>query len=421
MDYAFSPGGGYNFLGRRLLERRPNTVVIRQRSIRDVESFIEHLVATAIDGKINEERVGDLLIFSHGDATAWMKIDLDTSSVGPDGKPAKETTYEVVKQAVASQSVLIHPALHEADPAIPFDVHIRGCQIGQSEALVKKLKEAFGSPRSVTAPKYIHRAGGVGVRSKRLRKKIKYGSYEYLAYLFRLTRKDTPKGTPKDPRTAPFETREQVIDAFHNHGFKFIDESAENRRSPIPKSSWDGWLRRDLDPKKEGRSQRKRFVKLGQDIREGHSKLRLWHVFWHEIDRVPITVPGVTSNPGNRPAKESRLREYISARRDFQTPDPQTDGVPAYERFENTSAIDFLDSFTWRCTWRKKKNELFCVGTRHVYTLEVPIVDATTQYLLFNLFPALDSEGQIPARWRLRSVQNLPHPHTNSDLFLTVW
>lgn len=419
MDYGFAPGGtGYDYFGRRLLGRIPNTKVISQHSILTVESFITHLTNTANNGEIDGEPVGDLLIVSHGNSAGWMAIDLDNSSLDPKGKPARTTTYEVLEQAVASNSVQILPELHGTDSPIPFDVHIRGCRIGQSPKFVEKLKEAFGSPRSVIAPKHFHFAGGIGRKRKRRRLKniTMYGSYEHLNYSFVLFRKPRLFSSP----STAFKTKKEAVDAFHSHGFEFIDESAPDGRSPIPKSKWKKWIPRNV---KKRRTTKPRYkVKLGQNIGRGLEILRIEHQFRHRIGRFSWTVTGLMQDPGKGAAKkaaknalrEVELRGSIKANADFQS----THDFAMYKRAGYTNVDDFLDGYAWRCNWRKKDKELFCIGRRHEYTVVVPIVDPPTQHLIFNLFPAVDSHGNITANSGLIRVNKLLH--TNSDLFLTV-
>ena len=380
MDYGFAPGGtGYDRLARLLLKRKPNTVVVHQQGIRDVEAFIDHLNT---DVNITKP-LGDILIVSHGNASGWMAIDLDSSSVDPDGTPAKRTTYEVLEQSVAvnPHTVEIPAALHDSQPdPVPFDVHIRGCRIGQARPFVEKLKEAFVRASSVTAPRHFHFAGGIGSSRKRL---TKYGSYEYLSYAFELSRRSKLK------------SRTQAVNAFHAQGFTFIDGSA------IPKARWKRWIQKKLK-----RRTRRRWVKLGQNVGRNHRRLRLQHEFRKRTERILFPIAGVTEDPGNRAERELFFQNFISGLSAFQESHP----FPIYAREGFSSLNDFIDGHRWGYKWWKKK-ELRCVGTRRVYTVIVPIVDPATQHLLFNLFPANAASG-------LNLVTNLPH--TDDRLFLTV-
>jgi hypothetical protein len=379
MDYGFAPGGtGYDKLAQRLLRRKPDTVLVHKRGIRDVEAFIDHLNT---DVNITKP-LGDILIVSHGNATGWMAIDLDSSGLNPDGTSAKRTTYEVLEQSVAvdPHTVEIPAALHDSQPdPVSFDVHIRGCRIGQARPFVEKLKEAFVSASSVTAPKHFHFAGGIGSRRRRSR----YGSYEYLSYAFELSRRSKLK------------SRTQAVNAFHAQGFTFIDGSA------IPKARWKRWI-----PKKLKRGKPRRYVKLGQNVGRNHKRLKLRHEFRKRKEPIIFPIAGVTENPGDRSEREHLFRNFISGLADFQESHP----FPIYAREGFSSLDDFLDGHRWSYKWRKKK-ELRCVGSRRVYTVIVPIVDPATQHLLFNLFPASAASG-------LNLVTNLSH--TDNRLFLTV-
>jgi hypothetical protein len=382
MDYGFAPGGtGYDKLGRLLLKRKPNTVVVEQRGIRDVEAFIDHL-----DTDVNITKpLGDLLIVSHGNASGWMAIDLDSSSVNPDGTPATRTTYKVLEQSVAvdPHTVEIPAALHDSEPdPVPFDVHIRGCRIGQARPFVEKLKEAFVRASSVTAPRHFHFAGGIGSSRKR---RTRYGSYEYLSYAFELSRKNNNR----------LKTRTAAVNAFHAQGFTFIDESA------IPKARWKRWIPKNLKRRKP-----RRWVKLGQNVGRNHRRFRLRREFRKRTERIVFPIAGFTENPGDRAERAHFFRNYISGLPAFQ----EDHAFPIYEREGFSSLEDFIDGHHWRYKWWKKK-ELRVVGSRRVYTVIVPIVDPATQHLLFNLFPANAASG-------LNLVTNLSH--TDDRLFLTV-
>jgi hypothetical protein len=393
MDYGFAPGGtGYDNLARTLLERRPNTTVIHQGAILDVEDFINHLDTNAGIAK----PVGDLLIVSHGNASGRMAIDLDSTSVNPDGTPATQTTYEVLEQAVASHSVRIPAALHNAQPnPILFDVHILGCRIGQAPPFVQRLKDAFGRPRSVTAPKHFHLAGGIGSSRRRI---TRFGSYEYLLYSFEITRPDRERPDP-----ARLRTKIEAVNAFDNHGFTFIPAQAGGVGAAVPRAVWQ----REIPNNLQGRVQR-RFVNLGQNVGRGFRRFRIEHQFRNEVQTFPYTISPVAADPGNQAAKEAMLRASITAHPQFQA--PPAHAFPFYQRFGYGNVNDFLNGFSWVCDWRRQEQQLVCVGSRRVYTVIVPVVDPVNQNLLFNLFPVAGSG--------LVQVTNLPR--NDVRLFLTV-
>ena len=395
MDYGFAPGGtGYDRLARLLLGRKPNTTVIHQGAIRDVEAFIDHLNTNAGIAK----PVGDLLIVSHGNASGWMAIDLDSSGVNPDGTPATETTYEVLEQSVAvnPHTVEIPAALHHAQPnPIAFDVHILGCRIGQSQPFVQKLKDAFVRARSVTAPKHFHFAGGIGSSRRR---PTRYGSYENLSYSFVLTRPDRRRPAP-----ARFSTKNEAVNAFDNHGFTFIPPHAGGVGAAVPRAIWQREIPRSLRSRT-----RRRFVNLGQNVGRGLRRLRIKHQFRNRGGSYTYTISGVAANPGNRAAREAMLRASLGAHPKFQAPPGHA--FPVFVRYGYASVNDFVDGFSWTFNWRRQQQELVCVGRRRVYTVVIPVVDPANQNLFYNLYPVAGSG--------LVQVTNLPR--NDARLFLTV-
>ena len=132
------------------------------------------------------------------------------------------TTYEVLLQAVQPpHSVLIPDSLHISppNPPVQFNVHIRGYRIGGSPVFVAKLKEAFGTPTTVTAPLHMHFPGGLGIRGSR--SDTSAASMEYLAYSFELFRPSAPNGRPGGKYQ--FKTKGDAVDAFDKgvNGNKF--------------------------------------------------------------------------------------------------------------------------------------------------------------------------------------------------------
>ena len=388
VDYAFAPGGTpYDRLSRVLLRRMPNTTLIDASALAqpaagpasfDVAAFINHLQATAAIAK----PVGNLLIATHGNASGFMTIDLDRVSLDETNNDATTTTYEVLVQAIASGSATIHTVLHAnpPNPAVAFDIHIRGCRIGQQPRFVQKLKQAFVRARSVTAPKHFHIVGGVGSRRKRL---TRYGSFECLFYSFSLSRIARPPGVPSDPAIHNFRDPPEAVAQFNGAGFTFIDGTA------VPRGRWQSWIpRKNLRPRSPGRP-----VRLGQNVGRNFRRFRLDHTFRVRTQPFTVTVPGIAANPGTDPQREAILRNYITAHPAFQA----NHAFPFYERHGFATANAFLDGHRWGCVWDQDASTLICVGRRRVYTVIVPVLDPATnqnpirQHLFFNLFPAAGS------------------------------
>ena len=198
-----------------LLESRPDTTLIHSsdpKLIPDVQAFIRKLV----DDSHVTKPVGDLFILTHGSEDAWMQIDLDSTSKDRDNKTlAKHTRGNVLIQAIRDETVKIPDTLHQKpptppnppDPPVEFDVHIRGCCIGKEGLFVRKLKDAFKSPRFVTAPKHAHYVAPKPYEITSIPDRVLHkGTYEYLAYFSRYYAhlpKDSKKPQQKRRKNRP--------------------------------------------------------------------------------------------------------------------------------------------------------------------------------------------------------------------------
>jgi hypothetical protein len=391
-----------------------------------VEAFINHLDQ---DPTIVFP-IGDIIILSHGRSSGEMKIALVCTHKEEDCKiDAKKTTYEVLEKAVECEFVRIPDALHAngPNPPVEFDVHIRGCRIGQSRPFVEKLREAFHSPRSVTAPLHMHYAYGVGPEGlpnrrlnhrQREEEKTKWGSFEHLGYAFELFRPDVPIKDEKKLAGIPSERRQfinkaEAVKAFveHDPPFRYIKDKDEDSgvSLPVPKDVWEKSIPKDLRtgtsylPVNIG-------INLGEKIGRTITEFKVLHEFRHEKPTYTYIIPKVLADPGNDATKEAKLREDIRMDEKFQAPPIYP--FPVYERHGYADVEKFLIGYKWKCSWKREKKELWCVGTRHVYTVILPVVDPNTHNLLFNLFPSPKSPlGTDPV---------LKLDHKDSRLFLTV-
>jgi hypothetical protein len=354
-DYGFVPGiTPYDRKGHELLKRKPNTTVIPPPTIPHVEAFIKHLDANVA------KPVGDLWILAHGNDSGFMRIYLGSSST-------KYATYEVLVDIVndPNQPVRIPASLHTG----PFDVHISGCQIGQAEPVVNKIKEAFDSPRKVTAPKHMHI---IGPEYKSPFTGL--ASYEFLRYSFELFRLPglQPPGTQ-------FRTKPEIVDAFDNQGFRFIRNGATG--VPVPRKLWKKVIRKYITI--TGAAKTYDYFNLGQNIGHGVTRLRLACTFEHRRDPFVYNIPQVVTDPGTQSEMMDKFKANIEANPEF---DPAY-AFPQYERYGYTNPKDFLDGYSWHCEWLQNNQSMRCTGTRVVYAVKVPITDPATQNLFLNFFP----------------------------------
>jgi hypothetical protein len=357
-------------------------------------------------------------------SSGWMAVDLDHTSIDDDsGKHFVDTTFEAVEKAITNGSVLIPDTLHASEPeAVQFDVHIRGCRIGQSRLFVEKLKEAFdspfGSPRSVTAPKHFHAAGVYGTPLHGGKFKL-WGSYEYLGYSFQLFRRHVTGKTTRELKALPsderqFLTQDEAVDAFHNavdefgeKKFRYIEHGDTNRE--IPRDKWLDWIPKDI----QTIANRKftNWTELGQDLGGSTTRLDVKREFRHELDPYNYFIKAET-DPGDQDAMFEKFEDLIRNKDNFQS----DHAFPVFKRYGYDDIEGFINGYNWWCQWLPKKKLVKCTGTRDLYTVIVPILHRRTENLFFNFFPAHKSP-----------LKKIPDPFTDldgeffDDLFLQVF
>jgi len=403
IDYGFAPYGidpHYENARTLLRERDPQTKVIDDINIKDVETFIKHL---RIESSIKKP-IGDLVIVSHSLDSGWMDVDLDTTSTVEDkvgSDPAEHTTYEVLVQAARDKSVRIPDSLHQKPPPdppgppIPFDVHIRGCRIGKSPPFVKKLKEAFHSPNIVTAPIHFHFVAPY--LSKRRPIKL-WASFECLLYAFQILRPHVPiKKAKKMPRSETgkrqFLNKQEAVEAFDKKGFEYIPKKPPPTvaGTKVPIQVWKKWIPDNVIDMGKPLYQKYENIKLGVDIADGSNRdlphltqLGVQHQFRHELDKHEQSSIKTAAKPANKAEEKEILTKAIKEDPLFQ----DDYGLPMYVRHGYTKVEDFLNGLNWFCNPSKDGKLLTCTGYQDVYTVLVPVLDPDNNNNLFcNVFP----------------------------------
>jgi hypothetical protein len=397
-----------------LLNRRvPSTYLVVQTRASTIEAFIDYLTTDRLTIDPSGMPLGNLVIFSHGFDKGWMQIDLDRNHIG------QATVYEVIEDAIrgSQHPVLIKDTLHQKlpppnppPPPVEFDVHIRGCRIGRTPIFVARLKEAFKSPRSVTAPLHFHVAGVYPGNNKPSDDDASLASYEYLLYSFQLF------------RTKPYKQKELglAIREFNQKGFEYIPQlmpdGSIGQSMPVPEKIWRDMIKeKEVLEKFTFRSYYEE-IDLGSDIGEGNPAFPIQHLtklsaekqFRHELDTHKT---GIISNVAEKPTSKADLMVLI--RKEILN-DPMTKSTfPLYARHGFDNVEDFLNPsiVNWEViSYDHKKQELVCQGSRHVYTVLVPVRDPSSGILLCNVFP--DARSGIKPHTKL--------PVTDVRLFLTV-
>jgi hypothetical protein len=276
---------------------------------------------------------------------------------------------------VTSGSVTIPSALisNPDGTTVPVRVHIKGCMIGAAQPFVAKLKEALGNTVPVTAPRHFH-----GITSG------PDGTHEYLAYSFRVVRKTASPDRPS------------LLAEFGAKAFTFVDGSV------VPAANWGTWIPNNIAG---ARTEVPFFANLGQSA-GGSTQVRVARQFRHHTTSFPYTIAGLAAQPPTPAAKLNELQSALAS-------DPEFDGAhafPKHQRLGYANVNDFFNGFTWAFTWTKAK-ELICNGTRHDYTVLVPVTDPATNDLIFNFFPAVSGGPNPPV---------VTMQETDARLFLTV-
>jgi hypothetical protein len=369
-DYAFAPGtSDYDIKMQALFLNRANTTLIGGFGIIHLEGFFKHLAETI------PKPVGDLLIASHGNDRGFMQIDLDSGS-------GTHITYEALEQAVTKGSIRIPDALIQktGQPA-SSTVRIRGCRIGREEPFMKKLKEALGGAVGVTAPRHFHFVTVVPA----------LGAFEYLCYAsFHIT------------RPTKFDHKDALVAAFQAARFTFIDDSG------VPAERWADWIPGNAD---QARHSVPMTVDFGETIGNRTtgtvSFLNGAVEYRHDVltSDSPWTIENVTEPPPDDAAGRSLLKSNLKLEATFQG----AHDYPVYRRFGHRSTDEYVDNWSWTFTWNRETKRLDCVGTRHEYTILVPITDAK-KHLIFNFHPA--SGTRLPVVAKLTEADD--------RLFLTV-
>ena len=354
MDYAFAPGTtAYDNIMKDLFNQRPNTSLINQAGITRVDQFIDHLET---DAGVTRP-VEDMFIASHGNDGGWLQIQFADIDADGDGNPDTNTTYEVLEIADTTNVADIPATVRGA--ASQF--HIKGCKIGQNYAVpfVEKIKAALGGVVPVTAPKHFHE---VWYRTD-------LGVLEYLGYDFSVV------------QASAFANRNALLAAFGAAGLLFIDGSA------IPANFWNSRI-----PAKVGTGRRTMSytVNLSPVLTPVNGsamnslRLNLDESFRHDAERFTFTLNyGAGTPPASDAAKKADMQTSMGGEVVFQVAHP----FPMYARYEYNNLTDFVNGFTWAFTYNKNNHLMRCVGTRHRYTLIVPITDPANNNLYYNFYP----------------------------------
>ena len=328
----------------RLFQLKPQTQLLQPPG-NTIKEFIEMLAG---DAAVTAP-VRDLLLGTHATRSGAV-----ATRAAP-GDRQSNLPFERLEEAVAQRTLivpahLVKPRPKESGADVPPRFVIRGCAVGEAVPWLRQLKLALGGGLQVVAPKYEHALGSFAGPAGE-------GLYEFLAYEFDLYR-------PK-----PLATAADIVTAFIAAGYVGYDQQ------PIPNQVWAQWV-----PK-------------GSPPQPWSSHLKFWSAFanrdltalasfstWEErfIDH-PVKVPAQT-DPVTDAERRKALEAHLGARENFKTTHPW----PAYVRLGYSSVAKLVSGFTW--TYKHDASVLECRGTRQVYTVHQPMVDAAGR-LIHNFYP----------------------------------
>ena len=368
MDYAFAPGRKKNEYAqkmRQLLTNRPQTTLIDKKKIRTVKQFREHLESSTLVPK----PIGNLIISSHGSDSGWLQIKLDNLS-------PTILNYESLKEVKDRDTIKIPNTLVENSEGekAPLIIHIKGCKIGAPDALpfMELLKIAFGANASaVTAPMHFHATKPNAPPG---------AAFEFLSYSFSIFQKNE------------LTTKSAVVFALQKSAFSFISVGSSPPQL-VPDGLWNALIPENVKALKK--TPKREYFRLGETA-GGQTKIKITREFRHKTRQYSITLNGPANAIPERTAERmSILTDAISNHPTFQS----GYGYPIYKRYKYTNTTDFIEGLEWTFTPNQKKGKLKCVGTRHEYTVVLPITDPASDS---TPFPSDSAEEKEWRKWYLK-------------------
>lgn len=360
MDYAFAPGPtAYDLALKNMLSHRDTTTLIDVPFVTTIRNLV-----TQLGSKVPPNPLTHVVIGSHGDDNAYMKIQLN-------GAFGEHTTYEDMVQEMTAATRhcqfpdnVVNPRPKDSsNNPIPCFVFIKGCLIGKSPVFLKKLKDVFNglssTPIQVAAPRFYHSILPVA-----------QGTLELFCYHF----EHYSKTKVKDKAAL-----EALMAA---KGFKDIHGTA------IPAANWKRWIPANIHSKQKDLQQ----VKLNPTPIKGKTGAKVGRYKYEAVTIITFTVrissgslpttsvdrlallrtqmQTVAANPGTNLLAQSLVATHV---------------FPYFKRYDYTSLNDMIDNLDWSYNPQDAQTML-CIGKRHQYNVNPPLVSATNNELIFNYY-----------------------------------
>lgn len=355
MDFGFAAGNDAHINSLRgMFARRATTTLIAARGVTAVRPLITHLDTTASISK----PIGDLLLGAHANDEGQLFMSVLPGQSGPTLFETLESTLSDPKKSIAIPDALIG---FKTGGPITHAVHIKGCNIGNAQPFLLKVKEAFGGHLKVTAPKFFHGATPAPAE----------GVFEYMGYQFAIR------------RAKPFPSRATALSEFDAAQFQLIDGST------VPTADWKivipanpNVLRQEIQvPSKLGVSVGKRTtINTSRQYRATPITFGPW----------TITYPPGAPVPTKKPDQLLDLETSLGAHPLFQANHP----FPQFTREGFANVVEFVSGYDWTCSPRGRT--LVCIGSRRLYIVLLVVTDPATTptngffgdgNLIFNFYP----------------------------------
>ena len=354
MDYAFVPGIGDSALEALAeeLNLRPQITVV---NLVGQNTTLQVFLKVLHDGIafLGFDQADDLILGAHGSIGGFLFMAMDANNPSP-------TNYEV---ADAITTVKIPAGVGTTNTV----VRLASCNLGAPETapFLKVLKKALGSPKNLTAPRYLH-----SISTPDKKQFWEYMTYDFLVLGNRLGR---------DPLT----TRDAVVGKFGAANLKFFDGTA------IPLENFESWVppAAQLTLKPASMSEVGFDFPVSADI--GGSLSIVLHAtgkFRANLERVHLPI---TSNivPVGDDVEREMLETELAKDNSFKSGHP----YPVYARYDMQSLHDFVNSWNWKVT-QAGSNKLDYFGTRYSYELRIPVTKPGTEDWIFNFY----QQGSTP-------------------------
>jgi hypothetical protein len=336
-DFAFViPGDSFGTNARNFMNRRPST-----EAITGVDTLDAILQAISGGARISAP-IKDIVIVSHANTGGFLFFNLD----GRDGDG--QIDYAELEGYAGRTS---KPEITKRILRDGANVHIRGCNIGNAQPFLDKLKEAIGSHVTVTAPKFFDQFGNFSRGTTITR-------YECMLYLFGVFSQAALNRTEVIARL-----KAKAPSSFRNFDGK-----------PVP-DEWETWVPRNVGVSSETAHPCKNPIDSEMVVNREFKHRHRTGLYSYTID--------LEEAPPNAHAERVAILKTVLKQDPLMS---ASHAFPQYKWFGYESFDAFVDGLHWDFAWNGRRKELGCTASRHEYEVRIPITDAGNN-LFVNVLP----------------------------------